>query len=292
MSLSELGRYQEALPGLERAYHQAVDPPIKRMSGLQLERTYSALQLDRKAVEIALDLERIFGNDPEVLYYNERIYGNYAYVTVQKLVKVAPASVWRHQVAAEAQESQGNYVAAIAEYRTVLTLSPERPGIHYRLGRTFLAKWRATQSLADLDAAKDEFSLELQVDPNNSNAAYEIGEMYRMSGKLDDAQTFFEMAVKAHPDFPEALVGLANVLAAQNKWQEGLPLLERAVKIRPGDQVAWYRLSQACRAVGDAAGQKKALGVFEQLRERCLGERDMTVHEVTQQVLDSAATTP
>ena len=289
MSLSELGRYQEALPGLERAYRQAVDPPIKRMSGLQLERTYSALQLDRKAVEIALDLERIFGNDPEVLYYNERIYGNYAYVTVQKLVKVAPASVWRHQVAAEAQESQGNYVAAIAEYRTVLTLSPERPGIHYRLGRTFLSKWRATQSLADLDAAKDEFSLELQVDPNNSNAAYEIGEMYRMSGKLDDAQTFFEMAVKAHPDFPEALVGLANVLAAQSKWQEGLPLLERAVKIRPGDQVAWYRLSQACRAVGDAAGQKKALGVFEQLRERNLGERDMTVHEVTQQVLDSAA---
>ena len=100
------------------------------------------------------------------------------------------------------------------------------------------------------------------------------------------------MAVKAHPDFPEALVGLANVLAAQNKWQEGLPLLERAVKIRPGDQVAWYRLSQAYRAVGDSAGQKKALGVFEQLRERSLGERDMTVHEVTQQVLDSAATTP
>jgi tetratricopeptide (TPR) repeat protein len=290
MSLSELGRYQEALPGLEKTYRQAVDLPIKRMSGLQLERAYSALQLDRKAVELALALERTFGDDPEVLYNNERVYGNYAYVTVQKLVKVAPTSVWRHQVAAEAEESQGNYVAAIVEYRTVLTLSPEHPGIHYRLGRTFLAKWRATQSLADLDAAKDEFSRELQVDPNNSNAAYEIGEMYRMSGKLDDAQSFFEMAVKAHPDFPEALVGLANVLAAQSKWQEGLPLLERAVKIRPEDQVAWYRLSQAYRAVGDAAGQKRALGVFEQLRERSLGEQDTTVHEVTQQALDSTAT--
>lgn len=290
MSLSELGRYREALPGLEKTYRQAVDPPIKRMSGLQLERAYSALQLDRKAVEIALDLERTFGNDPEVLYYNERVYGNYAYVTVRKLVKVAPASVWRHQAAAEAQESQGNYVAAIAEYRNVLALSPGRPGIHYRLGRTYLAKWRATQSLTDLDAAKDEFSLELQVDPNNSNAAYEIGEMYRMSGKLDDAQAFFEAAVKAHPDFPEALVGLANVLASQSKWQEALPHLERAVKIRPEDQVAWYRLSQAYRAIGDTAGQKKALEVFQQLHDRTLEERDMTPHEVTQQILDSATT--
>jgi tetratricopeptide (TPR) repeat protein len=290
MSLSELGRYEEALPGLEKTYRQAVDPPIKRMSGLQLERAYAALQLDRKAVEIALDLERTFGDDPEVLYYNERIYGNYAFLTVQKLVKVAPASVWRHQAAAEAQESQGNYVAAIAEYHTVLTLSPGRPGIHYRLGRTFLAKWRQGQLPADLDAAKEEFSLELQVDPNNSNAAYEIGEIYRSSGKLDDAQTFFETAVKAHPDFPEALVGLANVLAAQSKWQQGLPLLERAVKIRPEDQVAWYRLSQAYRAVGDAAGQKKALGIFEQLRNRSLEERDIAPHEVTQQVLDSSIT--
>jgi tetratricopeptide (TPR) repeat protein len=288
MSLSELGRYTEALPGLEKTYRQAVDPPIKRMSGLQLERANSALQLDRKAVEIALDLERNFGNDPEVLYHNERIFGNYAYLTVQKLAKVAPASVWRHQAAAEAQESQGNYVAAIDEYRIVLTLSPGRPGIHYRLGRTLLGKWRATQLPADLDAAKDEFSLELQADPNNSNAAYEIGEIYRRSGNLDHAQAFFETAVKAHPDFPEALVGLANVLASESKWQEGLPILERAVKLRPEDQVAWYRLSQAYRAVGDAAGQKKALGVFQQLRDRTLQERDMTPHEVTQQVLDSA----
>lgn len=290
MSLSELGRYKEALPGLERTFRQSVDPPIKRMSGLQLERVYTALQLDRKAVEVALELERTFGDDAEVLYNNERIYGNYAYLTVQRLTKVAPKSLWRHQAAAEAQESQGNYVAAIAEYRTVLTLDPARRGIHYRLGRTLLAQWHATQLVAALDAAKKEFALELEGDPRNSNAAYEIGEMDRQVGDLNDARSFFEVAVKAHPDFAEAQIGLANVFASQGNWQEALPHLERAVSIRPDDQVAWYRLFQAYKSVGNIAGQKKALSSFQQLHARYQDERDSAPHEVTQQQLDSTAT--
>jgi tetratricopeptide (TPR) repeat protein len=287
MSLTELGRYNEALPELEKAFRESGDLPVKRLSGLLLERAYTALQFGGKAVEVALELERLFGDDPEVLYNNERIYGNYAFLTVQKLMKIAPNSVWRHQAAAEAQESQGNYVGAIAEYRTVLTLDPGRSGIHYRLGRTLLAKWHATQLQADRDAAREEFGLELQADPDNSDAAYEIGEMYRQDGKLQDAQTFFESAVKAHPDFPEAQVGLANVFASQDRWQEALPHLERAVSIRPDDQVAWYRLSQAYRSSGNSLEQKKALSVFQQLHERSLKEREITPHEVTQQVLET-----
>jgi Flp pilus assembly protein TadD len=142
MSLSELGRYEEALPDLEKTFRQTTDLPVKRMSGLQLERAYTALQKDRKAVEVALELDRLFGDDPEVLYHNERIYGNYAYLTVQKLMRQASDSVWKHQATAEALESQGNYVGALAEYRAVLALDSGRPGIHYRLGRSLLGRWR------------------------------------------------------------------------------------------------------------------------------------------------------
>ena len=40
ISLSELGRYGEALPGLEKGFHQSAEPAIKRMCGLQLLRAY------------------------------------------------------------------------------------------------------------------------------------------------------------------------------------------------------------------------------------------------------------
>ena len=36
MSLSEVGEYPEALPGLEKGFKQAPDPETKRLCGLQL----------------------------------------------------------------------------------------------------------------------------------------------------------------------------------------------------------------------------------------------------------------
>src|SRR5947208_10217438 len=59
---------------------------------------------------------------------------------MQTLAQVAPGSVWRHQAAAEAFESQDSYDLAVREYRTVLQLGPGRPGIHFRLGRTLLKR--------------------------------------------------------------------------------------------------------------------------------------------------------
>lgn len=290
MSLSELGQYKEALPGLEKAFRQSTDLPIKRMAGLQLERAYTALQQDRSAVQVALEMDKVFSDDPEVLYNNERIYGNYAFLTIQKLKTVAPNSAWRHLAAAEAQESQDNYTAAIAEYRLVLSMDPSRPGIHYKLGRTLLDKWHASQQPEDLAAAKQEFILELNLDPANSNAAYELGEMDRQAGQIDQAQAYFERAVAYHPDFPEAQVGLAVVLSWKGKWQDALPHLERAIALRPDDEVAWYRLSQVYRALDDAPNQKKALATFQQLRSTPSPEKDKAPREVTQPKLDSGPT--
>src|ERR1700687_2057658 len=175
VSLSALGRYSDALPGLEKGFHRATDPEIKRMCGLQLQRAYSGLGRDRNAVEVALELNRLYPDDPEVLYHTGKVYGNFAFLTMQKLAQVAPASVWRHQTLAEADESQGSYDAAITEYRQVLALDPSRPGIHYRLGRTLLARARETTSSEELSSAQKEFEQELALDPGNGNQAYEMG---------------------------------------------------------------------------------------------------------------------
>jgi len=209
MSLSELGRYSDALPGLEKGFHYSADAPIKRMCGLQLLRAYAGLRQDSKAVEVALELNRLYPSDAEVLYHTGRVFGNYAFLAMQKLAQVAPASIWRHQAEAEANESQGSNDAAISEYQQVLSVDPRRPGIHYRLGRTLLARSRQNNSPEDITAAAKEFEQELQFNPDNANAAYELGEIHRNAGELDRAGKFFEMATKDHPDFAEAHLGLA-----------------------------------------------------------------------------------
>jgi tetratricopeptide (TPR) repeat protein len=271
MSLSELGRYEEALPGLEKGF-RSTDPQIKRMCGLQLERVYTGLKRDNKAVDVAMEMNRLYPDDPEVLYHNGKIFGNYAFLMMRKLVEVAPNSIWRHQALAEAAESQESFATAIAEYHQVLKMNPNQPGIHYRLGRTLLARARQSNSSDDLAEAEKEFEEELRLDPENGNAAYEIGLSRQNAGQFAEAQQLFEKVVRSHPDFEEAQLGLASVLTSEGKPQEALPHLQKAIALNGENEVSWYRLSQVERSLGNAAGAQQALSKFKILHDRRMNE--------------------
>jgi tetratricopeptide (TPR) repeat protein len=294
MSLAETGHYREALPGLESGFRQSADPQVKRMCGLQLLRAYTRLNENEKAAAFALELDRLYPQDPEILYHTGQVYGNLAFVNMRELAAVAPDSVWRHMAAAEAYESQGEYPRAIDEYRKVLAIDPKRPNVHYRLGRTLLARSEATLAPADIAAARQQFLLELQIDPEDANAAYEIAEIDRRANRLDAAEKYFQIAIGSYPEFEDAQLGLAATLLSLNEPKRALPHLEKAVALNPADEVAWYRLSQADRALGDAAGQKKALAAFLRLHRSQPNSGDAankltSANEVTRQQLDAGA---
>jgi tetratricopeptide (TPR) repeat protein len=294
MSLSELGRYEEAVPALQKGFHsQHAD--VRRMCGLQLERAYTGLKRDRDAVRVALEMEKLYPNDPEVQYHDGKIFGNFAYVTMQKLWQAAPDSVWKHQAEGEALESQGSFESAIGQYREVLARDPQRPGIHYRLGRILLARSQKTGAPEGTDAAAKEFDAEIKLDPTNANAAYELAEIDRNAGRFDDAQKYFELALKGHPDFEEAHLGLAAALISAHKPELALPHLQKAIALNRDNEVAWWRMSQVERLLGNSEGQKKALAEFQRLHSQSAQQQDQgrklfSPNEVTQQQVESGST--
>ena len=85
----------------------------------------------------------------------------------------------------------------------VLAAAPNRPGLHFRIGRVLLAQ--AGQAGSDASSltsrARQQFELELQRDPTNANAAYELGEMQRRAGELEQAVASFGAAVHSDPGF-------------------------------------------------------------------------------------------
>lgn len=287
MSLSELGKYDEALPALTKAFSQSADPVLRRMAGLHLQRTYTGLARDQDAVDVALRLSRLHPDDAEVLYHSARLFANFAYLQTMKLAAVAPESVWLHQAAGEANESQGLYDAAIREYRQVVVMAPRRPGIHFRIGRTLLAR-SPSASGDDLAEARGAFEEELRIDPTNANAAYEIAEMHRKGGELDRAREYFEQALTHYPDFEEALLGLGRTLLAQGQPAQAVPRLEAAVKRNPENDVAHYQLAQALGALGKTAEHDKALAEFTRLRSVAERRADVpqSKRDVTRQELD------
>lgn len=287
LSLSELGQFQEALPRLEKGFKQSADNEVRRMCGLQLLRAYTELRRDSEAVETALSLNKFYPDDPEVLYHTGRIYGNFAYTIMEKLHDKAPNSIWMLQAQGEANEAQKDYDAAIVAYNHVLTIEPRRPGIHYRLGRVYLARFRTSQKPEDHDAARREFEAELDTDPRNGNAAYELANMAADENKLDDARKQFETLISRFPDFEQALVGLGGVYLQTEAGAQAVALLKRATRLDASDEVAWYRLAQAQRAAGNPDEAQKAMQTFRNLHASSSAANKPPVSdEVTPQHLD------
>jgi tetratricopeptide (TPR) repeat protein len=265
LSMSELSEFTEALPHLEKGFKQTADPEVRRMCGLQLLRAYTGLNRDADAVATALALNKFYPDDPEVLYHTGRIYGNYTYIVMEKLHDKAAGSIWMLQAQGEANESQKNYDAAIVAFNYVLQIDPRRPGIHYRLGRVYLARLNEGRNSDDRDAAQREFAAELVLDPDNGNARYELANLEAGQGNLEEAHKQFEQVLALYPDFEEALVALGGLDLDNNKPQAAVTRLEHATQLRPDDEVAWYRLAQAERATGNKEAQVKALAAFKKL---------------------------
>jgi predicted Zn-dependent protease len=263
--LAESGHSAEALPGLEAGFRFSAELQVKRQCGLELLRTYTALHRDTDAVETALALNKAHPDDPEILYQTGRIYGNFTYLTMEKLRDKAPDSVWMLQAKAEAQESEKQYDLALNSFESVLRLEPQRPVVHYRMGRVYLARFEQLHDSKDRDQAADQFRTELGLDPGNGNAAYELAQIERDLGNLEQARQQFASLIERRPEFEQARVGLAGVLVETQKPDEAAIQLKRAIELDPDDEVAWYRLAHALRMTGDQQGQKKALAEFQRL---------------------------
>ena len=121
--------------------------------------------------------------------------------------------------------------------------------------------------------------------------------MQRKSGRLDDAILYFERAVAAYPDFEEALVGLGRALVAAGRPSAALPHLRQAAAVNPRNEVAFYQLAQAHRALGQRAEQQAALAAFTRLRDDKARQREAAALKpdragVTPQVIDAAGAPP
>jgi len=265
LSLAEMSRFSDALPHLEKGFKQTADPDVRRMCGLQLLRAYTGLSRDADAVETALALNRLYPDDPEVLYHSGRIYGNYAYVVMAKLHDDAPDSVWMVQSSGEANEAQKSYDAAIVDFNHVLEIDPHRPGIHYRLGRIYLEQFNETHKQEDHDSAVREFMSEVSSDPGNGNARYELAKIQADQGNLDEARRQYSELVERFPDFEEALVGLGGAQLDSQHPEAAEGPLKHATEVRPDDEIAWYRLGQAERLLKHPQEQRQALAVFQKL---------------------------
>jgi len=259
---ADVGLYREAMALLEPAFAHPPDDETGRLIGLHLARSYAGVKQFDKAFAAGEELVRRYPADPEILYQVSRLHSDRSYVLMSALVRAAPDSAWTHYANAQVQESLDRFEAAAQEYRNALARDPRLLGAHYHLGRVILSTSRTPDSI---ERARREFELELELSPRNADAEYELGEIEREHANLDRAIGHFARALRYHPEFVEAQVGMAKTLMRLGRAAEAVPHLAEAARLEPGNKIPHYLLSSAYKALGDTAAAAKEIALYQEM---------------------------
>ena len=231
-------------------FAQSKDGDLRRLSGLALVQCHLTQNRYDLALPVALELEGQFPADADVLYEAAKLHMKAWNDVVFQMYQRTPASYRVNQVSAEIFEVQGRFAEAAAEYRKAIGKNPTALNLHFRLGRALLMQSHTPEIL---DGARQEFEAELKLNPGDAVAEYEIGQILLAKNKPQEAAARFDRALALSPDFGEALLAVAKMRAETKRYDEAIPLLERAVRLQPQNEVAHYNLMLAYRNAGRAA---------------------------------------
>ena len=265
ISMAAAGHCSEAIPDLKRALRQPISPDVKKKAGLAGLRCAMTHNRPSDAAEFLLVLDRDFHNDPEVLYQATHAYSDLAIRASQDLLHVAPSSIQVHELNAESLETQGKWDEAATEYRKILEMNPNLPGIHYRLGRLLLSKPNPGADVAE--EARKNFEQELKIDPQNAGAEYVLGELARQASQWPEAVEHFSRATKLDATFAEAYLGLGSSLIAQKRYGDALQPLETGVKLQPENPAGHYDLATALSRTGHKEEADREFALHRKMQE-------------------------
>jgi tetratricopeptide (TPR) repeat protein len=128
------------------------------------------------------------------------------------------------------------------------------------LGLTFAAQPEKTV------AARSQMQKCMEIDNNNSDAAYQLGLSYKAEGDITKAIEFLEATVKISPDYAPALRDLGTLYLQSGGELKARPILEKAVLINPTDADTHFQLSRLYNLIGERELAKKHLEIFQKLR--------------------------
>jgi predicted Zn-dependent protease len=125
---------------------------------------------------------------------------------------------------------------------------------------------RNSQEASTLEESRRAFEEELTINPGDSYAEYELGEVFWISNQTDEAAVHYARAVEMREDFVDALIALGRYWTLKDNPAKALEYLQRASRLDPENEVVHYRLSQAYRRSGASGQAEHEMAEFRRLR--------------------------
>jgi tetratricopeptide (TPR) repeat protein len=115
-------------------------------------------------------------------------------------------------------------------------VAPAYPRGHLNLGIVLAAQ-------DDNDGAARAYEAVLAIDPHHPFGNYNFARIAILQGDFARAEQLAREALRAKPEFPQALVVLSSALDSLERREEALEPLQAAVRLQPEDAGAWFNLA-------------------------------------------------
>lgn len=134
---------------------------------------------------------------------------------------------------------------AIAEYRRAISLSPDLARVaHYNIGVILSGSGRRAEAIV-------EYEQVLRLDPNDVDAAYNLGQDFYLLERFDDALRYWSIAQRLTPDDFQVARKMVQTYNALGRYDEAARAREEVLRIR--------------RQGNDAAAANAKTWVFDQM---------------------------
>ncbi len=159
----------------------------------------------------------------------------------QKSLPNAPAI---HRAFGDLASSQGNYDAALTEYRAALALDPKDVGVKFELGVAL----RRMRRFADALQVFDEVAA---ADTDHPGLALERGLLFEESGNREQALHAYEQALAKAPTDLDVMLRVGCGKAAAGRGKEASVLLRKVLEVRPNSAETSHCLGRALLVEGN-----------------------------------------
>jgi len=227
-----------------------------------LAQTYSEQARPLDALDLLVQARKLAPENADIIFLMARVsmtqnYFEDAIPLLESGLKIAPDRADLHAALGESYFMAGKTEKALAEFEKLIALDPS--------ARSYAFMGLSYRHLGRFEEALKQFEQGLKLDPRNTSCLFNVGYIEGRQGNDARAEKLFQETLHLSPDFPEALLELANLRMKDKKFAEAVELLRKFVKVSREPADGYYKLAMAERSLHQTAAAQRDLNVFQTL---------------------------
>jgi protein O-mannosyl-transferase len=194
------------------------------------------------------------GSDASMAHYNLatlfEMKGKYdeAIASYRQVTKINPQRWDAHEKAALLLQKQDKIREAVEHFRSVVKINPDATDARSNLAAGLVSR-------GEMIEAVQQFRRVLEVAPERNDTRVKLGTILAVQGRLGEATVLLQQAAENDPQDAKTLLKLGQVLAAQGDLDRAIHFLRESVRLQKEDAEAqeslgWALVENGCKDEG------------------------------------------